>query len=36
MMLGTETIKFAERGLLKISNLLVYEDSKYFIKVNEN
>ncbi|MBW2437660.1 MAG: MFS transporter permease [Desulfobacterales bacterium] len=33
MMLGTETIKFAERGLLKISNLLVYEDSKYFIKV---
>ncbi len=34
MMLGTETIKFTERGLLKISDLLVYEDSKYFINVN--
>lgn len=33
MMLDKETIKFTERGLLKISDLLVYEDSKYFIKV---
>ena len=33
MMLGPETIKFSERGLLKISDLLVYEDLTYFIKV---
>ncbi len=33
MKLGAETIKFSARGLLKISNLLAFEDKKYFIKV---
>jgi hypothetical protein len=30
---GAEIIKFAARGLLKISDLLVFENDKYFIKV---
>jgi hypothetical protein len=30
---GTEIIKFTARGLLKISDLLVFENDKYFIKV---
>ena len=34
MRLGQETIKFAERGLMKISDLLEYDNDQYFIKVN--
>jgi hypothetical protein len=30
---GQETIKFAERGLMKISDLLEFEDDQYFIRV---
>lgn len=30
---GAEIIKFTARGMLKISDLLVFEDEKYFIKV---
>jgi hypothetical protein len=33
MRLGQETIKFAERGLMKISDLLEFKDDRYFIKV---
>ena len=33
MRLGQETIKFAERGLMKISDLLEFRDEQYFIKV---
>lgn len=33
MKLGTEIIKFTARGLLKISDLLVFEDEKYFIRI---
>jgi len=34
MRMGNETIKFAERGLMKISNLLEFKDEQYFIMVN--
>jgi hypothetical protein len=34
MRLGEETIKFAERGLMKISDLLEYDNDQYFIKMN--
>ena len=34
MRLGNENIKFAERGLMKISYLLEFSDDRYFIKVN--
>jgi hypothetical protein len=34
MRLGKETIKFAERGLMKISDLMEFGDKHYFIKVN--
>ena len=33
MRLGQETIKFAERGLMKISDLLEFKDDQYFIKI---
>ena len=33
MRLGTETIKFTERGLMKISDLMEFSDEHYFIKV---
>ena len=33
MRLGQETIKFAERGLMKMSDLLEFKDDQYFIKV---
>jgi len=33
MRMGPETIKFTERGLMKISDLLEYSDAQYFIKV---
>ena len=33
MRLGQETIKFAERGLMKISDLLEFKDDQYFINV---
>jgi hypothetical protein len=33
MRMGQETIKFAERGLMKISDLLEFRDEQYFIKV---
>ena len=33
MRLGQEIIKFAERGLMKISDLLEFKDDQYFIKV---
>ena len=33
MQLGQETIKFVERGLMKISDLLEFKDEEYFIKV---
>jgi hypothetical protein len=33
MRMGQETIKFAERGLMKISDLLEFSDEQYFIKV---
>ena len=33
MRLGQETIKFVERGLMKISNLLEFKDEQYFVKV---
>ena len=35
MKLGAEIIKFSARGLLKISDLLLFEDETYFIKVNK-
>jgi hypothetical protein len=34
MRMGKETIKFTERGLMKISDLLEFSDEQYFIKVN--
>ena len=34
MRLGQETIKFAERGLMKISNLMEFSNERYFIMVN--
>ncbi len=33
MQVGPETIKFTERGLMRISDLLEYSDEQYFIKV---
>jgi len=33
MSTGEETIKFAERGLMKISDLLEYDNDQYFISV---
>ncbi len=33
MRMGEETIKFTERGLMKISDLLEYNNDRYFIKV---
>jgi hypothetical protein len=33
MRMGEETIKFTERGLMKISDLLEYDNDQYFIKV---
>lgn len=33
MRIGSETIKFVERGLMKISDLLEFKDDQYFIKV---
>ena len=33
MRLGAETVKFSEQGLLRISDLLVYEDNSYLIRV---
>ena len=33
MRLGQETIKFVERGLMKISDLLEFKDEQYFVKV---
>ena len=33
MRMGAETIKFTERGLMKISDLLEYDNDQYFIKV---
>ena len=33
MRMREETIKFTERGLMKISDLLEYDNDKYFIKV---
>jgi hypothetical protein len=33
MRMGEETIKFTERGLMKISDLLEFSDTQYFIKV---
>ena len=34
MRMGKETIKFSERGLMKISDFLEFSDEQYFIKVN--
>ena len=33
MRMGDETVKFSERGLLKISDCLLYEDNSYLIEV---
>jgi hypothetical protein len=33
MRLGEETVKFAERGLMKISDLMAFTDNQYFIRV---
>ena len=33
MQMGEEAIKFAKRGLMKISDLLEYDNDQYFIKV---
>ena len=33
MRMGEETIKFAERGLMKISDLLEYDNDQYFMRV---
>ena len=33
MRMGDETIKFTDRGLMKISDLLEYENDQYFIKI---
>jgi hypothetical protein len=33
MRMGEETIKFTERGLMKISDLLEYDDELYFIRI---
>ena len=34
MRMGEETIKFTERGLMKISDLMEYDNNRYFIKIN--
>ena len=34
MQMGAETIKFSERGLMKISDLMEYDNDQFFIKVN--
>jgi hypothetical protein len=34
MQMRAETIKFTERGLMKISDLLEYDNDRYFIKIN--
>ena len=34
MRMREETIKFTERGLMKISDLLEYDHDQYFIKIN--
>ncbi len=34
MHFGEEQIKFADRGLFKISDLIEYDDDNYFIRVN--
>jgi hypothetical protein len=31
--MGNETIKFSERGLMKISDLLEFSDEQYLIKI---
>ena len=33
MRMGAETIKFTDRGLMKISDLLEYDNDQYFIKI---
>ena len=33
MRMGEETIKFTERGLMKISDLMEYDNDQYFIKI---
>ena len=33
MQMGEETIKFTDRGLMKISDLLEYDNKQYFIKI---
>ncbi len=33
MRMGEETIKFTDRGLMKISDLLEYDNDRYFIRV---
>ena len=33
MRMGAETIKFGERGLMKISDLMEYDNDQYFIKI---
>jgi hypothetical protein len=33
MMQGDEIIKFAEQGLMKISDLLEYENDGYFVRI---
>ena len=33
MRIGSDTIKFVERGLMKISDLLEFKDEQYFIRV---
>ena len=33
MQMGKETIKFTEKGLMKISDLLEYDNAAYFIKI---
>lgn len=35
MRMGEETIKFTERGLMKISDLLEYDNNRYFITINK-
>jgi hypothetical protein len=35
MQLGAETIKFTERGLMKISDLMEYENDQFFINVKD-
>jgi hypothetical protein len=35
MRLGQETVKFADRGLMKMSDLLEFKDEQYFIKIKK-